>query len=163
MRSPQKSSRPHKLPIFKDRYLLVDGYNIIFAWDSLNRLAGKDNLDGARIRLQDMLCNYQAYKHVKLIVVFDAYKIKGNAGSIENYHNIQVVFTKEAQTADAYIEQFTHEHGKTYDITVATSDALEQMIVLGQGAKRLSAREFLLEMNAMEQELKERYLDRDWE
>ena len=163
MRSPQKSSRPHKLPIFKDRYLLVDGYNIIFAWDSLNRLAGKDNLDGARIRLQDMLCNYQAYKHVKLIVVFDAYKIKGNAGSIENYHNIQVVFTKEAQTADAYIEQFTHEHGKTYDITVATSDALEQMIVLGQGAKRLSAREFLLEMNAMEQELKERYLNREWE
>ncbi|MDD5948280.1 MAG: TetM/TetW/TetO/TetS family tetracycline resistance ribosomal protection protein [Lachnospiraceae bacterium] len=154
-------SKAYRRPVFKERYLLVDGYNIIFAWEDLKKLS-EDNLSGARNRLMDMLCNYQAYKRIHLILVFDAYKVSGNPGEAFDYHNIHVVYTKEAQTADAYIEKFTHEMGQKYDITVATSDALEQMIVLGQGAKRISAREFQEDMLRMEQELRERYLNREY-
>ena len=159
-----KSARTYKRPVFKDKYLLVDGYNIVFAWEDLKDLANNhNNLDGARIRLQDMMCNYQAYKKVNLIVVFDAYKVKGNPGDALDYHNIHVVFTKEAQTADAYIEKFTRQMSKDYDITVATSDALEQMIVLGAGAKRMSARDLLEDVDRMGQELREKYLNTVWE
>lgn len=119
-------------------YLLVDGYNIIFAWEDLNELS-KVNIDSARDKLMDIMCNYQGYKKCELILVFDAYKVAGGKGEAFDYHNIHVVYTKEAETADQYIEKFTHENGKKYDITVATSDRLEQMIIWGAGAKRLSA------------------------
>ena len=125
----------------KEPYLLVDGYNIIHAWNELKELAAI-NLDGARGKLMDILCNYQGITKVNLIVVFDAYRVKGHDTEVSDYHNIHVVHTKEAETADAYIEKFAHEHGKRYDITVATSDGLEQIIIRGQGCKLLSAREF---------------------
>ncbi len=120
-------------------YLLVDGYNIIFAWEDLRELAAV-NIDSARDKLMDELCNYQGYLGNTLILVFDAYKVKGNPGSVMKYHNIYVVYTKEAETADQYIEKTVHEIGKKYSVTVATSDALEQMIIWGSGATRLSAR-----------------------
>lgn len=120
-------------------YLLVDGYNIIFAWEDLRELAAV-NIDSARDKLMDELCNYQGYMGNTLILVFDAYKVKGNPGSVMKYHNIYVVYTKEAETADQYIEKTVHEIGKKYSVTVATSDALEQMIIWGSGATRLSAR-----------------------
>lgn len=119
-------------------YLLVDGYNIIFAWEDLKELAAV-NVESARSKLMDMLSNYQGYMKNTLIVVFDAYKVKGNPGSVTKYHNIYVVYTKEAETADQYIEKTVHEIGRKYHVTVATSDALEQMIIWGQGATRLSA------------------------
>lgn len=142
----------------KEQYLLVDGYNIIFAWDELRDLANV-SVDGARGRLMDILSNYQGYKSIHLILVFDAYKVKGNPGEVSMYHNIHVVYTKEAETADQYIEKTVHEIGKKYDVTVATSDALEQMIILGQGARRMSARGLWEEVQAMEQELRENWLD----
>lgn len=119
-------------------YLLVDGYNIIFGWEELNELA-KADIGAARSKLMDILCNYQGYKKNVLILVFDAYKVEGNPGSSEKYHNIHVVYTKEAETADQYIEKVTHEIGRKHKVTVATSDALEQVIILGQGAQRMSA------------------------
>ena len=119
-------------------YLLVDGYNIIFAWEDLKELADI-NVEAARGKLLDMLSNYQGYRKNTLIVVFDAYKVKGNPGSVSKYHNIYVVYTKEAETADQYIEKTVHEIGRKYHVTVATSDALEQIIIWGQGAARLSA------------------------
>ncbi len=121
-------------------YLLVDGYNVIFAWDELAALA-QTNLEAARGRLMDILCNYQGYTSYRLILVFDAYRVKGNPGEVQKYHNIHVVYTKEAETADMYIEKVSHELGKKYHVTVATSDALEQLIVIGQGAVRMSSRE----------------------
>lgn len=144
----------------KDVYLLVDGYNIIFAWDELKSIAETD-LGAARDRLMDIMCNYQGYRNMNLILVFDAYKVAGNPGEAFDYHNIHIVYTKEAQTADQYIEKFVHETGKTYDITVATSDGLEQLIVMGAGATRLSARNLLEEVERMEQELREKYLKKD--
>ena len=135
--------------------LLVDGYNIIFSWDELNELS-KTNLDHARTRLMEMLNNYQGYRKCLLIVVFDAYKIKKNVGSIEKNDNIYVVYTKEAQTADNYIEKVTHDLAQNYRVYVATSDALEQTIVSSRGAMRISAREFeLLVKETHENELKE--------
>ena len=130
-------------------YLLVDGYNVIFAWDELKELA-KDNLNMARDRLIDILCNYQGFKQCNLILVFDAYKVKGNVGSAEKIHNINVVYTKEAETADMYIEKITHEIGKKHRVRVATSDNLEQIIILGNGATRLSANELLQEVKLAE-------------
>lgn len=144
-----------KQDIKKEKYLLVDGYNVIFAWEDLKELA-KINIDGARGKLLDVLCNYQAVTKVNLIVVFDAYRVKGHGTEVTDYHNIHVVFTKEAETADQYIEKFTHEHGGCYDITVATSDGLEQIIVTGQGARLISSRELLEEVKRMEQEIRER-------
>ncbi len=136
------------------QYLLVDGYNIIFSWEELNELS-KVSLDAARSRLMDILCNYQGYKQCILILVFDAYKVKGNPGEIIKYHNINVVYTKEAETADMYIERVTHEIGRKHNVTVATSDALEQMIVAGEGAKRMSAREFWEEVERISGRIKE--------
>ena len=136
--------------------LLVDGYNIIHSWPELKELA-KDNLDAARTRLIDIMCNYQGYKKCILILVFDAYKVKNNLGSSYKYHNIYIVYTKEAQTADMYIERTTHELASKYNITVATSDALEQLIVLGQGGKRISSRELRLEVEKLDKEKLEEY------
>lgn len=133
-------------------YLLVDGYNIIFAWEDLNELS-KINIESARNKLMDRLSNYQGYKKMTLILVFDAYKVKGNPGSVMKYYNIYVVYTKEAETADQYIEKTVHEIGRKYQVTVATSDALEQVIILGQGGNRLSAANLLEEVEAVEAEI----------
>lgn len=136
--------------------LLVDGYNVIYAWPELKDIA-KDNLDVARTRLIDILGNYQGYKQCTLIIVFDAYKVKGNVGSIEQIHNVHVVYTKEAQTADMYIERTTHQLSQNYRVIVATSDALEQTIVIGQGARRISSRELLLEVEFLTKNQKEEF------
>ena len=128
-----------------ETYLLVDGYNIIFAWDELKAIA-KDSLDAARKTLCDLLCDYQGYQKCHVIAVFDAYKVKGGLGSVEKYHNIHVVYTKEAETADAYIEKATYEIGQKHHVKVATSDGPEQLIILGHGALRLSASNFHEEM-----------------
>ena len=122
-------------------YLLVDGYNIIFAWDELKAIA-QDNLDAARKALCDLLCNYQGCRKCEVIAVFDAYKVQGGKGSVESYHNIHVVYTKEAETADAYIERATYEIGRKHRVKVATSDGPEQLIILGHGALRVSAAGF---------------------
>lgn len=139
-----------------EEYLLVDGYNIIFAWKDLKELAEKD-IDSARGRLLDILSGYQAMKHCNLIVVFDAYRLKGHRTEEADYYNIHVVYTKEAETADQYIEKFAHENGKKYAITVATSDGLEQLIIRGQGCRLISAREFQEEVRAASQRLREQY------
>jgi predicted RNA-binding protein with PIN domain len=112
------------------------------------------------MKLMDVLCNYQGYKKQELILVFDAYKVKGGAGEVMDYHNIHVVYTKEAQTADAYIEKATHELAKKHDVTVVTSDGLEQLIIMGNGARRISSREFLIEIEQMEQEIRESWLSK---
>lgn len=135
-------------------YLLVDGYNIIFAWDELRSLS-EVNIDSARDKLMDIMCNYQGYKNVELILVFDAYKVHGGQRKIFDYHNIHVVYTKEAETADQYIEKFAYDVGKKYRVTVATSDRLEQMIVWGAGAKRLSAQGLLEEIAFINREIRE--------
>jgi predicted RNA-binding protein with PIN domain len=126
-------------------YLLVDGYNVIFAWDELSALARHD-LESARIKLADILCNYQGFHQCELILVFDAYKVKGNPGSVEQYHNITIVYTREAETADQYIERVTHELNGKRRVRVATSDGMEQVIILGHGALRVSARAFHAEV-----------------
>lgn len=143
----------------RESYLLVDGYNIIFAWEELNELS-KTDLAAARGKLMDILCNYQGYRKMKLILVFDGYKVPGNPGEMIEYHNIHVVYTKEAQTADQYIEKLVHDMGRNYDVTVATSDGLEQLIIWGAGARRLSARELKEEVERADEELRERYLER---
>ena len=130
-------------------YLLVDGYNIIFAWDELKTIA-RENLDAARKALCDILCNYQGYRKCRVILVFDAYKVKGGQGSVEKYHNIRLVYTKEAETADAYIERATYEIGKHHRVRVATSDGPEQLIILGHGALRLSASAFRAEVEEVQ-------------
>lgn len=135
-----------KLPVYSGPdYLLVDGYNIIFAWEELKSLA-QESLDHARERLIDILCRYQGYKQCCLILVFDAYKVSGGTGSVEKKNNISVVYTKESETADSYIEKVTHQLSKNHRVRVATSDGLEQMIILGNGAMRVSADELLSEI-----------------
>lgn len=138
-------------------YLLVDGYNIIFAWPELKELAAV-NLDAARVKLQDILCNYQGYKKCQVILVFDGYKVKGNPGEVTQYHNIHVIFTKEAETADQYIEKVTQQIGRRYQVAVATSDKLEQIIILGKGAMRLSARDLFKEISETNDEIQVRHL-----
>lgn len=134
--------------------ILVDGYNVIHAWKELNDIS-VSNFGAARDRLLEILSNYQAYRKCLLIVVFDAYKVKGGKGSKSKYDNIYVVFTKEAETADMYIEKTTHEISKNYRVRVATSDGLEQIIILGRGAARISAREFEKEVNMVTQEIRD--------
>ena len=141
----------------QDEYLLVDGYNIIFAWDELKELS-EINIEAARDKLMDILCNYQGYRQCTLILVFDAYKVQGNPGEVQKYHNIHVVYTKEAETADQYIEKTVRQMGRKYDVTVATSDALEQVIILGQGAKRMSAAGLYEEVRMMEKEIRKEFL-----
>ena len=138
-------------------YLLVDGYNVIFAWDALRRLAD-GSLDAARRRLMDILCNYAGYKRCVPILVFDAYKVRGGAREVEKYHNLYVVYTREAETADMYIERATHELAREHRTRVVSSDGAEQIIVMGHGALRVSARAFEEEVNAVEKEIRE-FLD----
>ena len=130
-------------------YLLVDGYNIIFAWEELQTVA-RDNLDAARQLLMDLLSNYQGFRRCEVILVFDAYKVPRSLGEVVKYHNIYVVYTKEAETADAYIEKTTYELGKKHRVRVATSDGAEQLIILGHGALRLSAGAFKAEVEQVE-------------
>ena len=142
-RKASSDTKPYRAKPLPDgpEYMLVDGYNIIFAWEELKKLAMTD-LETARTRLADILCNYQGYRRCELILVFDAYKVKGNPGSVEKYHNISIVYTKEAETADQYIERVTHELAGKRRVRVATSDGLEQVIILGHGALRVSAQAF---------------------
>ncbi|MBD5134432.1 MAG: GTP-binding protein [Lachnospiraceae bacterium] len=149
-------------PVYQEKrqeYLLVDGYNIIFSWDELKELSDS-NLEAARYSLMDILCNYQGFKQCTVILVFDAYKVKGNVGEVQKYNNIYVVYTKEAETADMYIEKAVHEMNKKYNVTVATSDGLEQLIIMGQGARRISAREFKEEIELVNKNIREEYLDK---
>ncbi len=140
----------------KEEYLLVDGYNIIFAWEDLHDLA-EVNIDSARDRLMDICSNYQGFMGCTLILVFDAYKVKGNPGSVQRYHNIYVVYTKEAETADQYIEKTVHKIGRKHHVTVATSDRLEQMIIWGDGAIRLSAQGFREAVDRASVQIREQY------
>ena len=138
----------------RQEYLLVDGYNIIFSWEELRELSEKD-IGAARGKLADILSNYQGYRKCTLILVYDAYKVEGNPGEVMKYHNIYIVYTKEAETADQYIEKFAHENGKKYRITVATSDGLEQIIIRGAGCRLLSARDFEADVKRSEQAIRE--------
>lgn len=140
----------------KEEYLLVDGYNIIFAWPEL-REHTDENMDGARIKLLELLSNYQAINKCRIIVVFDAYRVQKHPEEVTDYHNIHMVFTREAQTADQYIERFAHDNGKKYDIVVATSDGLQQMIVRGVGCSLLSARELKIEVESANERLRQDY------
>lgn len=135
-------------------YLLVDGYNVIFAWDDLKELAAVD-IGAARDKLMDILCNYQGFKKCVLILVFDAYKVEGYALEIQKYRNIHVVYTKEAETADQYIEKVVHHIGRKYHVTVVTSDGVEQVITMGQGGTRVSSRDFLEEVRLTEKMIRE--------
>lgn len=146
-----KSSRPARYD--GTEYLLVDGYNVIFAWDSLKKLS-KDNIEGARNMLINILCNYQGYKKCEVILVFDAYKVKGSSREVEKVNNINIVYTKEAETADMYIEKVSHKLAKNNKVRVVTSDALEQLIILGNGALRVSSREFLYEIQQAEEDIR---------
>lgn len=151
----KKGKEKEKLP----EYFLVDGYNVIFAWEELKELA-KDNIEAARNKLMDILCNYQGYKKCTLILVFDAYRVEGPWLEIQKYHNIYVVYTKEKETADQYIEKVVHQIGRKYHVTVATSDGVEQVITVGQGASLISARELEEEVELMKQEIREEYLEK---
>lgn len=157
--SESASAAPAKKQEVRDEYLLVDGYNIIFSWEELNELA-KVNVESARTKLMDILSNYQGYKKMNLILVFDAYRVEGGQGSVQKYHNIYVVYTKEAETADQYIEKTVHAIGRKYNVTVATSDALEQVIILGQGGRRMSAHDLEEEITAMRREIREQYTEK---
>lgn len=139
-----------------EEYLLVDGYNVIFAWEDLKELV-QENIDSARGKLLDVLCNYQGIRGCHLIVVFDAYRVKGHETEYFDYHNIHVVYTKEAETADQYIEKFAHEHGRKYRVTVATSDSLEQIIIRGAGCELISSRELETEIKEKTRLLLEEY------
>lgn len=151
-------SRSYKPQEPKEEYLLVDGYNIIYAWDDLKELA-KENLDAARGKLLDELCNYQGMKKMHLIAVFDAYRVAGHQTEISDYHNIHVVFTKEAETADQYIEKFAHTNASKYRVTVATSDGLEQVIIRGEGCRLLSANDLKAEMEQASRNLRADYME----
>lgn len=148
-----KPSKTQPVPTGPE-YLLVDGYNIIFSWDEL-KAAAAENLDLARNMLINTLCNYQGFKQCNLILVFDAYKVKGQHGNVEKVHNITVVYTKEAETADSYIEKAAHDLSKNHKVRVATSDNLEQIIILGSGAYRISAREFYEEVKSVEKAIRD--------
>ncbi|MCI8488655.1 MAG: GTP-binding protein [Lachnospiraceae bacterium] len=141
----------------KEEYLLVDGYNIIYASEELKDLS-VTNMDGARGRLLDILCNYQGMKKCHLIAVFDAYRVEGHKTEYFDYHNIHVVYTKEAETADAYIEKFAHENARKYHVTVATSDGLERVIIRGAGCQLLSAKEFWEEISQMNRRMQEEHI-----
>lgn len=141
-------------------YVIVDGYNVIFAWDTLRELS-EHNIDSARGKLMDILSNYQGYMNCKLIVVFDGYKVKDNKGEIFPYDDIEVVYTKEGETADAHIEKLTHELARKHKVTVVTSDGLEQIVTMGQGAIRMSSRDFKAEVERVNEHLRENYLKND--
>ncbi|MBR5239469.1 MAG: NYN domain-containing protein, partial [Clostridia bacterium] len=150
---PTPKYKPAKQVQQGPEYLLVDGYNIIFAWDDLKKIAA-ESLEAAREHLIDRLCNYQGFTQCELIVVFDAYKVKNNPGEVEKIHHITVVYTKEAETADMYIEKATKQLGKHHKVRVATSDNLEQLIIIGHGALRISADAFLEEVKIAENSIR---------
>ena len=150
-RKPMKKA---KINYDSTSYLLIDGYNIIFAWADLSEMA-KNSLDLARETLINRLCNYRGFTNSDIILVFDAYRVKGGVGSVEHINNIDVVYTKEAETADAYIEKVTHHLAKNHRVRVATSDGLEQIIILGNGAVRVSATELLAEISDIEQKIRD--------
>ncbi|MBR6519234.1 MAG: NYN domain-containing protein [Oscillospiraceae bacterium] len=152
-RKKEKTETNKTVKYDKD-FLLVDGYNIIFAWDDLKATA-KEDINAAREKLINVLCNYQGFKRCEVIVVFDAYKVKGSVGSIERHHNITVVYTKEAETADMYIEKVTHQIARNHRVRVATSDGLEQVIILGHGAMRMSASNLKEEVTEIEKAIRE--------
>lgn len=156
-----QNDKPYKYKAVKkkEEYLLVDGYNIIFAWEELKELADI-NLEAARNKLMDILCNYQGYIKNTVILVFDAYRVEGNVGEIFRYHNIHVVYTKESETADQYIEKVVKYIGKKYDVRVATSDILEQVIIMGEGAWKVSADEFKKEVQSVNINIRENHLNR---
>lgn len=147
-------TRTYAPTVKKEDYLLVDGYNVIFAWEELKELAAH-SLDGARGKLLDILCNYQAVRKCNLIAVFDAYRLEGHPTEVLDYHNIHVVYTKEAETADQYIEKFAHENSHKYNVTVATSDGLEQIIIIGEGCRLISSRELQEEIRQASRQLLE--------
>lgn len=150
----KKKNKTAPLPRYEGtEYLLVDGYNVIFSWDKLKALT-QDNIDGARNALINILCNYQGYKKCEVILVFDAYKVKGNAREVEKVNNITIVYTKEAETADMYIEKASYKLAKNNKVRVVTSDALEQLIILAGGALRVSSREFLYEIQQAEEDIR---------
>jgi len=153
----RKETQPQKKEEIEE-YLLVDGYNIIFAWEELKELA-KENIDSARNRLIDILCNYQGFKKCHLILVFDAYKVTGYTGEMQKYHNINVVYTREAETADQYIEKLAYKIGTQSHVTVATSDSLVQLIIMGQGCIRMSAAELKEEVEKVNQQIRKEYLE----
>ena len=153
-RQEMQQAAVRQMQLTGPEYLLVDGYNIIFAWEELASLARTD-FGAARLVLMDILANFQAFKKIELLLVFDAYKVPNNPGSVEKYKGIHVVYTKEAETADAYIERVTYEIGKKHRVRVATSDGLEQMVILGHGALRISARAFKLEVAQAEGQISE--------
>ena len=157
-RSPENQSAKAEVEIRAPRQsaIIVDGYNIIFAWEELNALAQHD-LDAARRRLCDILSSYAGFRKCYLVLVFDGWKVKGNPGERETFHNIQVVYTKENQTADAYMEALADQIGKNYAVRVATSDGLVQLSSLRSGVLRMSARELLLEVEAAQAEMKKHY------
>lgn len=151
----KRSQKNQKSPSEGDKeYLLVDGYNIIHAWDDLEEIA-QDNMDGARMKLADILCNYQGFRKNILILVYDAYRVKGHQEEIIKYKNIYIVYTKEAETADQYIEKTVHDLGRKYHVTVATSDGTEQVIIMGQGARRQTARELLEDILLARKQMRE--------
>ena len=150
-----KEYKNTRLPKYDgEDYLLVDGYNVIFSWDNLRELS-KGNIEGARNTLINILCNYQGYKKCNVILVFDAYKVKGSAREVERVNNIDIVYTKEAETADMYIEKVSHKLAKNHKVRVVTSDALEQLIILSNGALRVSSKEFEHEINLAQEEIRE--------
>ncbi len=139
-------------------YLLVDGYNIVFGWKHLKKMA-EDNLSDARQQLLDMLSDYQGYRAIEIIVVFDAHLVKDGAGAEEQYNNITVIYTKESEIADQYIERTANELSKHARVRVATSDYLEQVMILSRGATRISAVELLAEINRAKEEQRKQYID----
>lgn len=151
--------RSHGKTETREEYLLVDGYNIIFAWEELRELAER-NMDSARGKLLDILCNYQGAEKCQVIAVFDAYRVQGHATEFLDYHNIHVVYTKEAETADQYIEKFAHQNAGKYHVTVATSDRLEQIIIRGQGCRLMSAREFEEEIGRMNEQIRQDFQEK---
>ena len=139
-------------------FLLVDGYNMIHAWKELKQLV-EVSLESARQKLLDMLSNYRKKKKMEIIVVFDGYLVKGNIGTVYQYHNISVVYTKEAETADHFIERTVHSLPRHYKVSVATSDGLEQMIILGQGAQRMTAEELHRRILSAEKNIRQKYIE----
>lgn len=161
-RGEKKQQENRRQATAQESYLLVDGYNIIFAWEDLHELS-EHSMDAARNKLMETLSNYQGYTSQRVILVFDAYKVEGFPGEVTKWHNIDVVFTKEAETADQYIEKTAHAIGRKYKVTVATSDGLEQVIIRSQGCLLMSARELRQEIERIKVEIRREHLERNQE
>ena len=161
-RGEKKQQENRRQATAQESYLLVDGYNIIFAWEDLHELS-EHSMDAARNKLMETLSNYQGYTSQRVILVFDAYKVEGFPGEVTKWHNIDVVFTKEAETADQYIEKTAHAIGRKYKVTVATSDGLEQGMIRSQGCLLVSARELRQEIERIKVEIRREHLEKNQE